>query len=73
MFWAGSWFDFSQTFALAVDMCSVSVLQCKQLMLPRCSALVLNNETSPQHTRYYTINKNIPRFQECAVEEAWMS
>lgn len=39
--WEGSWFDFSQTFALALDVCSVSVLQCKQLTVLWCSALVL--------------------------------
>ena len=27
-FWERSWFDFSQTFALALDAYSVSVLQC---------------------------------------------
>lgn len=28
---------------------------------------------SLQHTRYCIINKNIPCFQECALEEAWIS
>lgn len=34
MFWEGSWFDFSQTFALSLDVYSISVLQCKVLVVP---------------------------------------
>lgn len=32
-----------------------------------------SNGATLQHTRYCPINKNIPCFQECALEEAWIS
>lgn len=35
-----------------------------------CSGLVSSNGAILQHTMYCAINKNIPCFQECALEEA---